>query len=82
MCWCITGSNFDIDIDFEDDLNMGQKIKLSEKITIAMKEMECPYTIAAHQIQGLDYARALPVIEWLIKKLLESRDNRATLNRK
>ena len=32
MCWCITGSNYDVDIEFEDDLTMGQKIKLSEKI--------------------------------------------------
>ena len=26
-CWCITGSNYDVDIEFEDDLTMGQKIK-------------------------------------------------------
>ena len=23
MCWCITGSNNDIDLEYEDDLNMG-----------------------------------------------------------
>ena len=22
MCWCITGSNIDVDIEFDDDLNM------------------------------------------------------------
>ena len=82
MCWCITGSNYDVDIDFEDDMTMGQKVKLSEKITIALKEMECPFSIAAHQIQGLDYAKTLPVLEWLIKKLMESRDTRAALTRK
>ena len=82
MCWCITGSNFDVDIEFEDDLNMGQKIKLSEKICTALKQMECPHTIAAHQIQGLDYRKAKPVIEWLIRKLYESRDTRQALNRR
>jgi hypothetical protein len=50
MCWCIVGSNFDVDIEFEDDLTMGQKIKLSEKVCAALKEMECPHMIAAHQI--------------------------------
>jgi hypothetical protein len=23
MCWAITGSNFDIDLEFEDDLKLG-----------------------------------------------------------
>jgi len=23
MCWCIAGSNFDIDIEFLDDMNKG-----------------------------------------------------------
>ena len=22
MCWCITGSNIDVDIEFDDDINM------------------------------------------------------------
>ena len=48
MCWCITGSIYDIDIEFEDDLTLGQKIKLTEKITVALREMECPTAIAAH----------------------------------
>lgn len=50
MCWCIAGSNFDVDIEFEDDLTMGQKVKLAEKVTVALREMECPTAIAAHQI--------------------------------
>ena len=33
MCWCITGSNNEIDLDFEDDLKLGQKVKLSEKVS-------------------------------------------------
>jgi len=36
MCWCITGSNNEIDLDYEDDLNMGQKVRLSEKIINAI----------------------------------------------
>ena len=82
MCWCITGSNYDVDIEFEDDLTMGEKVRLSEKVQFALKDMECPFSVAAIQIQGLDYNRCLPVIQWLIKKLMESRDVRAIINRK
>jgi len=55
---------------------------LSERITAALKEMECPFLLAAHQIQGLDYGKVLPCQEWLIRKLQESRDTRAALNRR
>ena len=48
MCWCITGSNYDVDIEFEDDMTMGQKVKLCEKITFALKDMNSPHSIAAH----------------------------------
>lgn len=82
MCWCITGSNYDVDIEYEDDMNRGEKIKISEKVQIAIQEMECPHPLAAHQIQGLDYKKTLPVLQWLIETLKKSRDNRAILNRK
>jgi hypothetical protein len=82
MCWSIAGSNFDIDIEFTDDLNMGQKIKLSEKVVAALKQMDCPLILAPQQIQGLDYAKIFPVIQWLVKKLMESRDNRGERNKK
>lgn len=82
MCWSIAGSNFDIDIEFADDLNMGAKIKLSEKVVAALKQMECPMMLAPQQIQGLDYAKIYPVIQWLVKKLMESRDNRGERNKK
>jgi len=82
MCWCITGSIYDIDIEFEDDLTLGQKIKLTEKITVALREMECPTAIAAHQIQGLDYNKCISVLQWLIQKLNESRDTRSLFNKR
>lgn len=82
MCWSIAGSNFDIDIEFADDLNMGAKIKVSEKVVAALKLMECPMMLAPQQIQGLDYAKIYPVIQWLVKKLMESRDNRGERNKK
>ena len=32
LCWSITGSSFDIDLEFEDDLTRGQKVELAEKV--------------------------------------------------
>jgi hypothetical protein len=48
MCWCITGSNNDIDLEFEDDLKLGQKVKLSEQVVASMRIMECPYQVFPH----------------------------------
>ena len=82
MCWSIAGCNVDIDIDFEDDLNMGQKIRLSEKVVAAIRQMDCPLQILPHQVQGLDYGRIYPIIQWLVKKLMDSRDTRGERNKK
>ena len=48
MCWCITGSNNDIDLEYEDDLNMGQKVRIAEQITNALQNMMCPYKLYPH----------------------------------
>lgn len=48
MCWCITGSNNEIELEFEDDINMGQKVRLSEKITASLQIMMCPQKLFPH----------------------------------
>merc|ERR1712166_1720144 len=82
MCWTITGSNHDIDLEFEDDFTLGQKVRLAEEVVGALKSMGYREPVFPHQIQGLDYAGLLPVVKWLIKKLMDSRDTRSVLNRK
>ena len=37
--------------------------------------MECPFNIEPHQIQGLDYITIFPVVKWLVKKVIETRQN-------
>mmetsp|Transcript_43286 Transcript_43286/g.49771 ORF Transcript_43286/g.49771 Transcript_43286/m.49771 type:complete len:653 (+) Transcript_43286:32-1990(+) len=81
MTWSITASNVDVDIDFKDDLNLGQKIKLSEVIVSALKNMRCPHKLEPHQIQGLDYVKVFPVIQWLVKKVIETREETFDQNR-
>ncbi|TRZ03727.1 hypothetical protein DNTS_009732 [Danionella cerebrum] len=64
MTWCITTCNFDIDVDllFQENSTIGQKI------------MKCPHRLEPHQIQGLDFIHIFPVVQWLVKKAIETRE--------
>ncbi|KAK3267837.1 hypothetical protein CYMTET_23629, partial [Cymbomonas tetramitiformis] len=75
LAWSIRSSNVGVDFDlfFDDDVNMGQKIKLSESIEFALKRMNCPHPLQAHQIQGQDYPTIFPVVRWLIKQVIATR---------
>ena len=79
MTWCIESCNFDVDIDllFRENLTIGQKISLTEKIVAMLPKMNCPYRIEPHQIQGLDCIHIFPVIQWLIKRSMETREGTA-----
>ncbi|KOX80325.1 Coiled-coil domain-containing protein 93 [Melipona quadrifasciata] len=79
MTWCIESCNFDVDIDllFRENLTIGQKISLTEKIVAMLPKMNCPYRIEPHQIQGLDCIHIFPVIQWLVKRSMETREETA-----
>ena len=36
--------------------------------------MKCPYALEPHQIQGLDYIHLFPIIQWLVKKAIATRE--------
>ncbi|XP_037343554.2 coiled-coil domain-containing protein 93 isoform X1 [Pungitius pungitius] len=76
MTWCITTCNFDIDVDllFQENSTIGQKIALTEKIVSVLPKMKCPHCLEPHQIQGLDYIHIFPVIQWLVKRAIETRE--------
>ncbi len=76
MVWCITTCDFDIDVDllFQENSTIGQKIALTEKIVAVLPRMKCPHRIEPHQIQGLDFIHIYPVIQWLVKKAIETRE--------
>lgn len=82
MCWSITGSAHDIDLEFIDDMTHGQKVELSEKVVGSLQQMECPFIIFPHQISGCDFAALIKVLKWLLTKLKENRDNRGAITRK
>lgn len=74
MVWSITASNVDLDVDllFEENSTIGQRIRLSENIVKALIKMQGP-VIQSHQIQGLDYDHIYPVLKWLVRKVIETR---------
>ncbi|GBM68132.1 Coiled-coil domain-containing protein 93 [Araneus ventricosus] len=76
MTWCIEVCNVDIDVDllFQENLTIGQKISLTEKIVAVLPKMKCPHRIEPHQIQGLDFIHIFPVIQWLVKRAIETRE--------
>lgn len=76
LTWCITTCNFDIDVDllFQENSTIGQKIALTEKIVSVLPKMKCPHRLEPHQIQGLDFIHIFPVVQWLVKKAIETRE--------
>ena len=47
--------------------------------------MKCPFVLESHQIQGgsntADYANIFPIIQWLVKKVIETREETGDLMR-
>ncbi|XP_041119641.1 coiled-coil domain-containing protein 93-like [Polyodon spathula] len=74
MTWCITTCNFDIDVDllFQENSTIGQKIALTEKIVSVLPKMKCPHRLEPHQIQGLDFIHIFPVVQWKKKRAIET----------
>ncbi|KAF6037828.1 CCDC93 [Bugula neritina] len=83
MTWCITTCNFDVEVDllFQESSTIGQKIALVEKIVAVLPRMKCPYRIEPHQIQGMDFIRIYPVVQWLVKRAIATREEMGDFNR-
>ncbi len=87
LSWCITSSNEDLDIDifFQEEASMGQRIKLGEGIVRALKRMRCPFPLESFQIEGgantSDFVNIFPVVQWLVKKVIETREETGDLMR-
>lgn len=75
MVWCISVCSYDVDVDllFQENSSIGQKIAMTEKIVGVLKRMKCPHRLEPHQIQGLDFIHIYPVVQWLVKRAIECR---------
>ena len=47
---------------------------ISEKIIRALPRLKCPHALEPHQVQGLNFVAIYPVMQWLVKKVLETRE--------
>ena len=47
---------------------------LTEKIVAVLPRMRCPHRLEPHQIQGLDFIHIFPVIQWLVKLAIATRE--------
>jgi len=59
--------------DFLDNI-LAPGSTLSEKIIKALPRLKCPHRLEPHQIQGSDFINIFPVMQWLVKKVLETRE--------
>lgn len=79
MTWCLEAceQNVDVDLLFHENLTIGQKIALTERVVTVLPQMKCPYLLEPHQIQGLDFINIFPVIQWLVKESVKLRSEKA-----
>uniref|UniRef100_A0A7S4JGW8 CCDC93 coiled-coil domain-containing protein n=1 Tax=Guillardia theta TaxID=55529 RepID=A0A7S4JGW8_GUITH len=63
-------------------MTLGQKIMLGENIAAALRSMRCPFPLMSHQIRGLDFSALFPVIQWLVKQVISTREELAEKTRR
>jgi hypothetical protein len=83
LVWSITASGVDVDVDiiFQENSTIGQRIKLSDQIIKALVAMKAPKIPQPQQIQGLDYDHLFPVIQWLVRHVIETRRLTGDMNK-
>ncbi|CAF1475219.1 unnamed protein product [Adineta steineri] len=83
LAWSIQACNFAVDIDvlYQENTILGQKIALTERIVLVLSRMKCPHSIEPFQIQGGDFIHIFPVIQWLVKRVFERRAEIGDFNR-
>jgi hypothetical protein len=78
LAWGILNSRFSIDVEFVENAVIKDKIRIAENICRALKDdMNCPFDLDPHQIQGLDYPKIAIVLEWLLKRVAAAREENA-----
>jgi hypothetical protein len=79
ITWCMEAceQNVDVDLLFHENLTIGQKIALTERVVKVLPTMKCPYVLEPHQIQGKDFINIFPVVQWLVKESVKLRSEKA-----
>lgn len=76
LAWALKSSSVDVDVDifFKEKPNIGEKIRISESICTGLVKSKCPFPLAPYQIQGLDFPKLFPIIQWLVKLVIATRN--------
>lgn len=82
ITWALTSSFYEVEFEFKDDMTLGEKIRVSEKIAKGLKLAKCPININPIQINGLDIDVIYNVIQWLVKFVHETRTDKYIFTKK
>ncbi|KAM3719456.1 Coiled-coil domain-containing protein [Dirofilaria immitis] len=76
IVWCITlcCHTIDINLFYSENATIGQKIALTEKVVEVLPQLKCPYNIEPYQIQGLDCIHIFPVVQWLVREAVRTKE--------
>lgn len=87
MAWCVSnigiegGDHLLDDVVFNEDDSLRRKITVSEQLIQSLRLLQSPFELQSHQIQGLDTKNVFPVIQWLVRHVLQTREERHELTR-
>jgi hypothetical protein len=84
LCWALAASGLaggtggaagvaDVSELFQENLDVGQRIRLSEEVVRALRAAQCPHPLQAHQLHGGDFEAMLPVVRWLLAQVIATR---------
>ena len=74
IVWCMTAASVDVDVAFQENATIGQKIRIGESIERTLKSMKGSVPLQAHQLQGLDFDAIFPLVQWLVKQVYGCRE--------
>uniref|UniRef100_A0A8C0WYQ1 Coiled-coil domain-containing protein 93 n=1 Tax=Castor canadensis TaxID=51338 RepID=A0A8C0WYQ1_CASCN len=61
-------------LSWDVDIPLFVIVALSEKIVSVLPRMKCPHQLEPHQIQGMDFIHIFPVVQWLVKRAIETKE--------
>ncbi|KAL5975206.1 hypothetical protein ACLOJK_031885 [Asimina triloba] len=88
LAWCVASTEADSLPLHDEDFSIRDKMQVfpslpslfpfsnaGEVIEAALRSMECPYTLHAHQIRELDYKSIYPAVKWIVGRVLAMQGN-------